>query len=77
MSLKKILRTLFVCAGLEVGALAGVPMRPEEIEALMHQMNEPKLAHVLPSEDDDGNDPLGGGKGRGVPDGAVGNLPQT
>ncbi len=48
MSIKKILRTLFVCAVLEVGALAGVPMRPEEIQDLMHQLNLPELAHVLP-----------------------------
>ena len=57
MSIKKIVRTLIVCAVLEVGALAGVPMRPEEIQALMHQLNQPNLAHVLPSEDDDGGDP--------------------
>ena len=57
MSIKKILRTVFVCAVLELGALASVPMRPEEIQDLMHQLNRPKLAHVLPSEDDDGNDP--------------------
>jgi len=32
-------------------------MRPEEIRALMDQINQPKLAHVLPSEDDRGDDP--------------------
>ena len=32
-------------------------MRPEEIRALMDQINRPKLAHVLPSEDDRGDDP--------------------
>ena len=57
MSIKKRLRTIFLCAALEVGVLAGVPMRPEEIRALMHQINQPKLAHVLPSEDDRGNEP--------------------
>ncbi len=57
MSLRKILRMVFVCCGLEVGALAGVPMRPEQIEELMHQMNVPKLAHALPAEDEDGGDP--------------------
>jgi hypothetical protein len=42
---------------LEVGVLSGAPMRPEEIRELMQQLNEPRLAHVLPSEDDDGDDP--------------------
>ena len=40
---------------LEFAALAGVPMRPEEIEELMRQMNQPKLAHVLRDEDDSGD----------------------
>ena len=60
MSIKKRLRTIFLCAALEIGVLAGVPMRPEEIRALMHQINQPTLAHVLPSEDQGGNDPPDG-----------------
>jgi hypothetical protein len=46
------LRTILVCTMLEFAALAGVPMRPEEIEELMRQMNQPKLAHVLRDESD-------------------------
>ena len=42
---------------LEVGVLFGIPMRPEQIEELMHQMNQPKLAHVLDEEDDQGDPP--------------------
>lgn len=57
MSFKKKLRTVFLCAAFELGVLGGVPMRPQEIRALMHQMNQPALAHVLPSDDDGGNDP--------------------
>lgn len=57
MSLKKRLRTIFLCAALELGVLSGVPMRPEEIRALMNQINQPKVAHVLPSNDQDGDDP--------------------
>lgn len=63
MSIKKRLRTIFLCAALEVGVLAGLPMRPEEIRALMHQINQPTLAHVLPSEDERGNDPPDGSHG--------------
>jgi hypothetical protein len=32
-------------------------MRPEEIRALMDQLNQPKLAHVLPSEEESRDDP--------------------
>ena len=57
MSLKKRLRTIFLCAALELGVLSGVPMRPEEIRALMDQINRPTLAHVLPTDDQGGDDP--------------------
>jgi hypothetical protein len=54
----KRLRVLFVCAVLEMGVLVGAPMRPEEIQELMHQMNQPKIAHVLPAESEgDGPSP--------------------
>jgi hypothetical protein len=36
----------------EMGVLIGVPMRPDEIQELMNQMNQPKLAHVLPSDEE-------------------------
>ena len=57
MSLKARLRTIFMCAALELGVLSGVPMRPEEVRALMNQINQPKLAHVLPTDDQGGDDP--------------------
>ena len=50
MSLKERLRTIVLCAALELGVMLGVPMRPEEIRALMNQMNQPKQAHALPEE---------------------------
>jgi hypothetical protein len=56
MSLAERLRVLLVCAALEMGVLGGVPMRPDEIQDLMRQMNQPKWAHVLPAEDEDGGD---------------------
>ncbi len=55
MRLPARLRTLLVCSMLEYAALMGSPMRPEEIEELMRQMNQPKLAHVLRDEDDSGD----------------------
>ena len=57
MSLASRLRVLVVCVALEMGVFSGVPMRPDEIQALMNQMNQPKIAHVLPSENDEGDDP--------------------
>ena len=56
MSLKKRLRGLLACAALELGVVMGVPMRPEQIQELMHQMNQPTLAHVLRREDGAGDD---------------------
>ena len=55
MSFKKRLRTIFLCCALELGVMTGVPMRPEEIRALLNQMNQPKLAHVLPGQEDVGD----------------------
>ena len=57
MSLRKRLRTLFVCLVLEFGVLSGVPIQAREIEELMKQLNQPKLADVLPSEEEGGDPP--------------------
>jgi hypothetical protein len=57
MSVKKRLRTILMCAALELGVLSGVPMRPEEIRSLMNQLNQPKLAQVLPTDEQSGDDP--------------------
>ena len=51
--IRKRFRTVFLCLVLEVGALTGVPMRPEEIRELMQTLNQPKVAHVLKETDDD------------------------
>jgi hypothetical protein len=51
------LRVVLVCAALQMGVLSGVPMRPDEIRELMKQMNQPKMAHVLPGENGEGDDP--------------------
>ena len=47
VSWKKKLRVLIACLTLEAGVIFGVPMRPDQIKELMHQMNQPTLAHVL------------------------------
>jgi hypothetical protein len=58
------LRVVLACACLEVGALSGVPMRPEQIQELMHTMNQPKLAHVVPVEREQGDGPPEGEQSR-------------
>jgi hypothetical protein len=50
-------RVLLLCVVLEVGALAGVPMRPDDIERLMQMMSRPKLVQTLPDETDEGDEP--------------------
>ena len=59
MSLKRRLRTLACCGLLQIAALFGMPMRPEEIQEFMQSLNEQKLAHTLPEEKEnkEGADP--------------------
>jgi hypothetical protein len=57
VSLRSRLRTVFLLAVLELGAISGVPMPPEKIRALMDSINRQKLAHTLPSEQQDGAGP--------------------
>jgi hypothetical protein len=57
VSLKSRLRTLLCCVVLELGAMAGVPMRPDEIRALMNTLAQPTLAQVNPDRPDEGDLP--------------------
>ena len=57
MSFKKEFRAILLSAVLGIGSLMGVPMRPDEIEELMQMMNQPKIAHTLPDQNDYGDDP--------------------
>jgi hypothetical protein len=40
---------------LAMALAAGAPIRPDEIEELLHQMDQPKVAHTLKEEDADGD----------------------
>lgn len=57
MSLKSRVRTILCCVVLEVGALTGVPMRPDEIRELMDTLAQPKLARTNPDRPDEGDLP--------------------
>ena len=54
MSLKNRLRVAMVCAMLQLGVAGGMPMRPDKVEELIHQMNQPKMAHALPGKGNEG-----------------------
>lgn len=54
MSWMEKLRTIFVCLTLEVGVLFGVPMKPEEIQKLLRDMNQVTVAETLPEEEETG-----------------------
>jgi hypothetical protein len=57
----------FFCAVLAFASLGGAPMRPEEVEELMHTMNQPKIAQELPDDTENEDDvikrPIGTGAG--------------
>jgi hypothetical protein len=57
VSLRSKLRTIVCCAALQLGALSGVPMRPDEIQELMNTLAQPKLARTNPDRPDDGDLP--------------------
>ena len=54
------LRTVLCCTVLQIGALLGAPMRPEEIQELMRSLNAPKVAQTTPEEQPSGDGPSGG-----------------
>jgi len=51
MSLKKLLGRVLLFAFLEVGALSGVPMSPQQIEELMEVMNRTQVVQVVKKDD--------------------------
>ncbi|HEY3825975.1 MAG TPA: hypothetical protein VGL82_15525 [Bryobacteraceae bacterium] len=48
-------RNLMICVVLAAASLHNVKMRPDQIEALMEAMRNPKVAHVLQEEHDNGD----------------------
>lgn len=58
MSVKRRLRTSLLCLPLLLGAVSGMAMRPEEIEELMHSMNQQKIVVTIQDESENGDDVL-------------------
>jgi len=50
VSIKRRLRMLVLCLPLLMGAGFGMPMRPEEIEELMHSANQQTITDTIPGE---------------------------
>ena len=58
------LRNIALCFVLVFGSLVGIPVQVERLEELLRAMTQPKIAHTLPDQDDNGDPPptnLGGG----------------
>jgi hypothetical protein len=53
------LRSLTLCLALAFGAMAGVPMRPDEIQRLMRMLSSGAIVQTAPDADEKG-DGLGG-----------------
>jgi len=51
MSLRKTLAKVLLFGVLQMGALAGVPMSPEQIEKVMNAMNRPKIVQTMKKDD--------------------------
>ena len=52
MSLSKVLGRILLAAFLQLGALAGVKMTPEEIEKVMNVMHRTKVVKIVKQDDD-------------------------
>jgi hypothetical protein len=50
-------RALFLGLTLGFGSVFGMPMRPEEIEGLMHSMNQTRVCQMIREEHNDVGEP--------------------
>jgi hypothetical protein len=57
MSLRNCLGKVLLLSVLELGALCGAPIRPEQIEEIMKMSSQPAVTHVIRNEDGDGEPP--------------------
>ena len=53
MSLRKTLGKVLVFLVLEIGAICGVPMSPEQIKKIMDVMNRTRVEHTVRNETGD------------------------
>jgi len=48
--MRKLLAKLLLFSALEIGALCGVPMSPQQIESLMEVMNRTEIVQMIDRE---------------------------
>jgi hypothetical protein len=65
--LKRRLRAMACFGMLEIAALFGMPMRPEQIQELAQLVNESKAQDTLPSDEDSGDPPPDAGSNHRSP----------
>ena len=58
MSLKNSLGKLLLLSFLEVGALCGAPIRPDEIEKIMKMSSESTITCVVRNDEGEGEPPV-------------------
>jgi len=58
MKLKCQFCRVVFCTMLAAASIGGAPLRAEEVEELMYAMNQPKIAHTLPEETENGDGPI-------------------
>lgn len=51
MSVRKMLGKILVFGMLEIGAMAGLPITPEEIEKIMQVMHRTKVVQIVKNEE--------------------------
>jgi hypothetical protein len=54
VSIKRLLRALLLSGALMAGALMGA-VTPDEVEELMHSLNQPKITVTIPDESESGD----------------------
>jgi hypothetical protein len=57
LSIKRKLRALFLGLILGIGSIAGMPMRLEDVENLMHSMNQARVCQIIREEHNDAAGP--------------------
>lgn len=53
MGLERLLGKVLLCIVLLFGSSLGVPVRPEDIERMLHTHNQSKAEETTPDEEDD------------------------
>jgi hypothetical protein len=58
MSLRSKLAKAVFCGMLACASIGGLPLRAEEVEELLQAVNQPKIAHSIPEDAENGDDLL-------------------